>query len=151
MNNSIAGSAGAPKGLQSAATLQGAAGVWNRVHILADFGNHLQNADCGPPGADASPPTFHSVSTRPFASIHRFLRRIEPRRCSKLEFWTPPSLDHRYIMHILLSEPPTSTDRPHDAAGAAKIGRPTSSRRLLGGGGDSPQASSNTNITIAFS
>ena len=36
------------------------------------------------------------------------------------------------------------TDRLQTAAGAAQIGRPTFDRRLLGGGGDSPQASSIT-------
>ena len=35
---------------------------------------------------------------------------------------------------------PNSPDRPHNATGSAKIGGPTSYRRLQGGGGDSPQA-----------
>ena len=45
-------------------------------------------------------------------------------------------------MQLTFSELPTSTNRPHNATGTAKIGRPTSYRRLRGGGGDSPQASS---------
>ena len=50
---------------ESAATLQGAVRVkpWLRK-LTADICNHLQNADCGPPGAAASPLGFHRAFSR---------------------------------------------------------------------------------------
>ena len=72
----------------------------------------------------------------------RYIMQITLHGCSEFQFWRPPDRDPRYIKQITFSEPPTSTNRPHNATGTAKIGRPTSYRRLQGGGGDSPQASS---------
>ena len=69
----------------------------------AEFCNPLMKSEFRPPAALAGPPSFHSRSGPPFASIPCILRCFVPRRCSEFEFWTPRSPDPRNIMQIMLS------------------------------------------------